>query len=254
MWKMAVLMVVGAIAALQPSASAAADIPFTITWSGGTFHGVICVQLAPFRRTPCLKIGPGAEDHREIYRADDTVLSAAGQWGCTLYRFDTCSQARDGIGFCSVGGPDQSRSVDLFYDDKNLTVNRPRKCAVATVSGVLGFNGEDDETPRQDLDTYSFAGKAGEKVAVKLDRDGGSGSLGEVATLRVRTPAGAVLGQRIGPVPLSLELTLPGPVEITALRQSGDGEPFRGYYALEVAPASGDVGDRQLKPTANVEH
>ena len=40
---------------------------------------------------------------------------------------------------------------------------------------------------------------------------------------------------------------------MAVLRQPGDGEPLRGDYALEVAPESGDVGDRQLKPTANVE-
>jgi hypothetical protein len=123
---------------------------------------------------------------------------------------------------------------------------------VAT-TGVLGQNGEDDRTPAQDQDTYNFAGKAGEKVEITLDRDGSRGSAGKIATLRVRTASGSVLAQRTGSVPLSLELALPGPVEVVVRRQPGDGDAFRGYYALEVVAESGDIGDRQLKPSVNVE-
>ena len=83
--------------------------------------------------------------------------------------------------------------------------------------------------------------------------DGGSGSAGEVATLRVRTPNGAVLGERTGVVPLALDVTLPGTVEIAVSRQLGHGDPLRGYYVLEVIPQSGDIGDRKLRPSANVE-
>ena len=62
-----------------------------------------------------------------------------------------------------------------------------------------------------------------------------------------------MLGQRTGSVPLSIELTLPGPIEVAVRRQIGDSEPFRGFYTLEVAPELGDVDGRQLNPTANVE-
>ena len=114
------------------------------------------------------------------------------------------------------------------------------------MSSVLGQNGEDDASPAEDLDTFTFEGKLGEKVKVKLGHDGSLGSAGEVATLRVRGQGAGVIGQRSGPVPLALELTLPGPVEITVLRTPGKGDAFRGFYALSVQLASGDIGEREL--------
>ena len=64
---------------------------------------------------------------------------------------------------------------------------------------------------------------------------------------------GAVLAQRTGAVPLSLDVTLPGKVEIAVSRQPGKAAPLRGYYDLQVTPASGNIGERVLTPTTNVE-
>ena len=62
-----------------------------------------------------------------------------------------------------------------------------------------------------------------------------------------------MLGQRTGAVPLSLELTLPGMVEVAVSIQPGGGEPLRGSYVLQVISKSGDIGERKLRPTRNVE-
>jgi hypothetical protein len=86
-----------------------------------------------------------------------------------------------------------------------------------------------------------------------LYRDGSTGSLGAVATLRLRGKSGAILGERSGPVPLKLKATLPGEVEIVVLRDRKAGNALRGGYALEVMPTSGDLGGRALRPSENVE-
>jgi hypothetical protein len=128
MSKMAVLMTVGVIASLQSSASNAKDIPFTITWVGGTIHGIRCIKFEPFRSSGCLRIGPKLEDHRVFYRAQDNTFPAAGLWGCNLYRSDSCGgDPRANVGYC-VGGLQEFSSVDLLYDDTKLTSNQPTRC------------------------------------------------------------------------------------------------------------------------------
>jgi hypothetical protein len=62
-----------------------------------------------------------------------------------------------------------------------------------------------------------------------------------------------VLAEQTGAVPLALKGTLPGPVEIVVSRGPGGGNALRGGYELELAPASGDIGERRLRPTENVE-
>ena len=213
-----------------------------------------------FRTSGCQRIPVIAPRHAQFYWANDNEFSAVGQWTCTAYLHGGCDleSLRKSVTFCGPGlvGYDQDVELELKpqgRDGYRMTVNQPPSCPAAKVTAALGQNGEDSAAPARDRDTFRFAGKPGEKVKVALDRDGGSGSAGEVATLRVRTPGGGVLGQRTGGVPLALEATLPGPVEITVLRQPGEGDAFRGYYSLEVAPRSGDVGNRQLVPTLDVE-
>jgi hypothetical protein len=162
--------------------------------------------------------------------------------------------------------------VNLTYDGgSSLTVNAGSRCPSAQATGLLGQNGEDAAptatataaaVPGQggrgapvamDVDVYDFPGLAGETVEVKLDRQGSGGSVGEVATLRVLAQSGGKLGERTGALPLALRLALPGPIHVVVLRQAGNGVPFRGYYALEVTPEAGEVGDRLLEPRENVE-
>ena len=249
------LAVVATIAALQlPNSASAVDrFPFRLTWGGGASLYIQCV--GPWYRTSgCVPIGPGSYGHHEFYSAEDTLCGAVGRWGCTIHRNSSCSSGQANAVFCGPGGHGWPTEVELEFDGANrLTVNQARTCTEVKATSVLGQNGEDDTSPAQDLDTYSFAGKSGENVEVKLGRDGSGGSAGEVATLRVRAASGATLGQRTGAVPLSLDVTLPGAVEIDVSRQPGHGDPLRGYYELEVIPPSGDIGERRLRPAANVE-
>ena len=245
-------VLVAAVAASQSIGPARADewfpaYPFLMTSDEASFS-IKCDGFW-FRTSGCVALnGP---NHQEFYRAISTLFSASGQWSCSVFARPDCTRLTAANLFCLPNG--KSVNVELGFSGGRLTVNQPVNCSMATTRSVLGQNGEADETPAQDIDTFRFAGKPGEKVKVTLDRDGGSGSAGEVATLRVRAPGGGVLGQRTGGVPLALDATLPGPVEITVLRQPGEGDAFRGYYSLEVAPRSGDVGNRQLVPTLDVE-
>ena len=226
------------------------QLPFNFTWSGGAQLALFC--LGPqLRRTGCVIIGR-EETSREFYRAEDGAFPVAGQWSCNLY-VGTCNSARENVSFCYPGGPDAPPTIELTYDFPNFRANLPERCESLTASGTLGQTGEADPTPGRDRDGYRFAGQPGEKVTFRLDRDGRGGSIGEVATLRVRAADGALLAQRRGAVPLTLDATLPGPVGIVVSREPGDGEPFRGAYALTVAPASKNTGIRTLVPAENVE-
>lgn len=246
------MVAIGSMVAVQaPAAAWAGEIPFTIT-SPAVSGGVFCTGPR-FRQSGCVSLADDSTDKQQFYAADVNFLSPYGYWTCDISLQLECTGKRIGkVGFClKESSPAQ---VDLVFDGASLSVNADRDCSSALVIGALGQNGEPDGTPAQDIDTFRFAGKAGEKVTVTLDRDGGAGSDGQIAKLRVSLPAGNVLGERTGSIPLVLDVILPGPVEIAVQRQGGVGDPFRGSYALEVVAQSGDIGDRQLRPTANVEH
>ena len=253
----AVLVAVGAFAALQsPSWVRAGTFPFSITQTAG---GQISVECAgPWGRVSlCHAVPIAYERSYPFYSAEDNIFSAVGTWWCAAYRGSICNtrQKIAELHFCGPGAGNSPPSVDLTVDERTLTVNQAASCTGTVVKSVLGQNGEDDASPARDSDTFRFAGKPGENVEVKLGRDGSGGSAGEVVTLRVRAAnGGTTLGQRTGAVPLSLDVTLPGAVEIDVSRQPGHGDPLRGYYELEVIPPSGDIGERKLRPTANVEH
>ncbi len=251
-----ILVAVGAFAALQSPFWARADtFPFSITSASGRLISVECA--GPWGRVSlCQKVTDLPPQNYTFYWADDTLFSAMGTWWCAVYSGSICNtrQTIAQINFCGPGAGNSPSYVDLTLDERTLTVNQAASCTGTVVKSVLGQNGEDDASPARDSDTFRFAGKPGENVEVKLGRDGSGGSAGEVATLSVRAANGAVLGQRTGAVPLSLGVTLPGTVEIAVSRQPGHGDPLRGYYELEVIPPSGDIGERKLRPTANVEH
>ena len=235
---------------LFPGSPQARDFfePFPFFMTSTTGISVICD--GPFLRTSgCVPLG--RVNHQEFYSAYNTIFPAGGSWKCTAFANSDCQARRSDISFFVK---DESINIDLNYStDQGLSVNMPPRGARLSAGGVLGQNGEDDASPARDVDTYSLQGKPGEKVEIKLGRDGSAGSAGEVATLRVRGQGGAVLGQRSGPVPLALELTLPGPVEIVVLRPPGRENAFRGFYALSVQAASGSIGERKLTPGADVE-
>jgi hypothetical protein len=202
-----------------------------------------------FRTSGCVALN--RPNHQEFYRAISTLFAASGEWSCSLFARPDCTRLTAANLFCLPNG--KSVNVELGFSGGKLSVNQPVHCSRIATGSVLGQNGEADETPARDSDTFRFAGEAGEKVKVTLDRDGRLGSAGAVATLRVRAASGVVSGQRTGLVPLELDLTLPGAVEITVLSQPGNRDAFRGYYGLEVAPRSGAAGGRQLVPSMDVE-
>ena len=271
----AALAAIGAMIALQLPNSAHADrYPFRLTWGGGANLYIKCD--GPWHRSSgCLPIGPGSYGHHEFYYAEDGFFSAVGGWGCAILRNFACIGSRvDTVQFCGPGANGGPKEVEVKFENNKLTVNQPTKCTAARATSVLGQNGEADRTPARDTDTYRFAGKPGEKVEVTLDRDGSGGSAGAVATLRVRAASGATLGQRTGAVPLTLKVTAPGAVEIDvrewrpgtcdellsgcdppecheSLRRGCDW--LAGYYDLEVIPQSGDIGERKLRPSSDVE-
>jgi hypothetical protein len=228
--------------------------PFSITQ---TDVGQISVECAgPWGRlSGCVTVADVPAESYPFYWVEHTVFSPVGTWWCAAYRGSRCDSRRliAQIHFCGPGAGNSPIYVDLLLDQQKLTVNQASSCTGTVVRSVLGQTGEADDTPAQDIDSYSFAGKAGEAVEVTFGRDGSAGSVGDVATLRLRTAGGAVVGERTGAVPLKLETTLPGPVEIVVSRGPGGGNALRGGYELEVVPASGAVGDRKLRPTENVE-
>jgi hypothetical protein len=240
----------------MPARAEAESYPFSIFVAGTGKVGISCEGPA-FRSSGCTEIE--AESKRTVfYTAEGGIISAVGDWKCVLKTSCFGGRQIDSVSFCGPGAGDAPNEVELTARS-NFVVpmysNQASSCfGTPTVArSVLGQNGEADDTPAQDTDTYRFAGRAGEEIKVSLDRDGSTGSLGAVATLRLRAKGGALLGEETGPVPLRLEVSLPGEVEVVVLRDGKTGSALRGGYALEVKPLSGDLGGRTLRPTENVE-
>ena len=252
------LAVVATIAALQLPNSASAGKLFSFMFAApngvGSIKAIRC--KGPWgRSSSCVPI-LNQTQRQQFYVAEDTLFSAIGDWRCEAYDNAGCHRFGPNVSFCGPGDGGHSDQVDLVLNnpgDLSLTVDQAPSCSAAAMTSVLGQNGEDDRTPAQDEDTFTLVGNLGEQVTFRLGRDGSGGSAGEVATLRVRAASGAPLGQRTGAVPLSLEVTLPGTVEVAVSREPGHGDPLRGYYELEVIAKSGDIGERKLRPSANVE-
>ena len=246
--------VVGVVLALPTAAWAVDDIPFAIT---GAAKGTIACRGPGFSDIAPRLSGRHsfeANSRQLFYRADINIFSPFGRWDCSVDVFNGGAEIPENkanVVFCL-----QSGSVELQWDGAgSLTADQPLVCISTLASSVLGHNGEADDTPAQDIDSYSFAGTAGERVELTLGRDGAAGSTGQIATLRVRAKSGGVIGTRTGPVPIRLALTLPGPVEVEVARHAAtpSGDSFRGYYRLQTTAASGDLAGRLLVPTANVE-
>jgi hypothetical protein len=262
-------IVVGAVAAaamLQMPGTAVAEkyrFAISVDLDYSNTVGILCE--GPVLRTSACRDVPDGQ-RTVFYTADDYWTSPRGDWNCTLYSSCADRGIYHWVNFCGPGAGGSNSDVELTAawapgEDGpraggiRLTVNQASSCAGTRIvtRSVLGQTGEADDTPAQDTDTYRFPGKAGEKVEVKLERDGSTGSLGAVATLRLRAPDGASLGEETGPVPLRLKATLPGDVEVVVVRDGKSGNALRGGYELEIAPASGDSGGRVLLPSSNVE-
>jgi hypothetical protein len=248
------LAVAVAAGALPTTAQAGREYSFWITSAGGPDLALLCAGPW-FRTSDCVQIGPDAVDRKQFYDAEDDLFSAVGPWSCIAFPRGRClkGSALSSVKFCGPGQPGHADVVELEFDGLSLRSNQAESCASAAVTGVLGQTGEADDTPARDVDTYGFAGRPGEQVEISLGRDGSGGSAGAVATLRLRARDGGAIGERTGRVPLSLDATLPGPIEISVLRRPGDGDALRGSYTLEVTPRAGDSQGRQLAPSLDVE-
>jgi hypothetical protein len=172
-----------------------------------------------------------------------------GGWECEIILNPTSEQFQTVAAeahFCIEStGPSE---VLLSWDGgSSLTVNANDSCKAIEAASVLGRAGGD-------LDVFDLPGRAGERLRVRLDRDGTAGGKGEVATLMVEGKSGAALARKTGRLPLTLDVTLVdgGVVLMVAGAQAGSGDAYRGSYLLSVRPG-GKVGERLLRPRTNVE-
>lgn len=248
MARLSVLAAVAIGVTVQASAAAwAGDIPFTITSTGLPNGGVSCTGPW-FRESECGRIGPEGADKRQFYTAEDTLFSPYGAWGCDVHREGCGTRRLDIVRFCLK--KDRPTQVNLVFDGTKLSVNADASCSSALAASVLGQDGEDAQTAR-DTDAFSFEGRSGESVEVVLDIDGTAGAINGDATLRILDPASNVLAQKKGRLPLRVNATLNGEAVIQVIRD-GSASAFRGFYTVEVTPASG-IGQRLLRPTNTVE-
>jgi hypothetical protein len=253
------LLLVGGLVGVQAMPAARADeIPFTITTPAGiAAQSLHCV--GPFlRRSECTDLH-GGDDHRVFYSAEKNIFPPFGQWTCALYELNSlCRETLASIHFCIADSSPPQVDLSVVGNTRQLKVNA-QLCSTSsalstiTANAVLGHDGEDARRA-QDLDTWDLRGTPGERVVLTLDRDGSAGSTGETALLRVLNQGGGAIARRRGLLPIELNLTLPGPVQIIVQRQADAGDTFRGGYSLAVRLlSSSDVSER-LTPSENVEH
>jgi hypothetical protein len=241
--------------ALAGAAHAGCTVPFTITVPAGTVlpgNSHIECNGPWFRESNCKPIQAG-ETKVQFYCADQNLFSIWGTWGCEVAQgCDVNSPVVAQSRFCieSTG----SSELDVTFDGANLSQNANDACDQAATPGFLGHAG--GSAGARDRDVFDFAGQAGETVKVTLDRDGTTGSTGDLATLDVTTKGGTPLATRTGKLPLRLQVTLADAGVAVAVRAADGkgGEPFTGGYVLAVKPISGKVGNRLLRPRQNVEN
>ena len=253
---------VAAAAVLQmPVRAGAASYPFAITVDSSRDSVAIICSGPNFRSRDCRTVlGRGART--VFYTAETTIFPVQGDWACAAFTSCFVGSQLATHRFCGPNAGPAPKQVELALRSSGgstLSSNQASSCDEAAIStpilarSVLGQTGEADPTRSEDRDTYVFDGKAGEAVEVLLARDGSTGSAGAVATLRLRSRGGAVLGEETGPVPLRLKATLPGEVEVLVLRDGKAANALRGGYQISVTPASGELSGRSLRPTENVE-
>ncbi|MGD9510091.1 MAG: hypothetical protein AB7X49_16230, partial [Geminicoccaceae bacterium] len=223
-----------------------------------SYHWLYCKHEETWRTSAIVSISdlPRAL----FYVAQDNAISPFGVGDCylTIGRGPQDAHLQDKISFCLDR---RNIKVELQSSGDKLSVDAPLYVSGSgceadegiQANAFLGHDGE-DATPGQDRDTFDFAGKRGERVRVKLERDGGIGSLGTGALLRVLDQGGGEIARRHGAPPLKLDLTLPGPVRIVVQREGEIRDGFRGGYMLTVTPASGRAERRVLLPREDVEH
>lgn len=240
----------GLLPATAEVAQAGCTVPFTISTPQAVPSAKLRCRGPWLRESSCVTIQTG-EDHTRFYCADQTVLSMWGRWHCTIFSStDSCKgDALARADFCiESDGPNE---LDLLWiGGGGLIVDAPA-CSSIEAAGFLGHNA----SGAGDRDVFDLAGRPGERLRISLDRDGTAGGTGEVATLAVKSKAGAELGRRTGKLPLTFDVTLADAGAVLAVggAQGESGDSYRGGYVLSVRPASGKAGERLLRPRPNVE-
>lgn len=230
----------------------ACTVPFTITVAPVAPFNQDIQCLGPWGRESAVRLVEAGEGPQFFYCADQTIFSMWGRWECSIFTCDIfgCDTAAD-IHFCIEStGP---AAVDLTWDGSStLAVNANDTCKGIETAGFLGHTGN---PAHGDRDVYDFAGRPGESVRVRLDRDGTGGGTGEAATLKVESKSGAALAQKTGKLPITLDVTLADAgIALSAVSaEGGPGDPYRGGYVLSVRPGSGKAEERLLRPRPNVE-
>jgi len=240
---------------LAPAPAMTIEIPFFINNNTSVGQYVLCA--GPWFRvsSDCVNRAP-ARTRVNFYSAELNFLSPLGEWRCWRKAVEACGVPirRPDVEFCLDVEPDRVVPVELTWEGRLVVNFGPPPCTRTAVVAFLG----DPSTGRSDRDVFRFDGEAGETIIMTLDRDGASGSTGEIAELILREERGDRLDTIEGSLPLELTITLPEAgtyaVEASGVGKSG-GDPFRGHYRLTVTSDAGENrGDSLLlEPTSRTE-
>jgi hypothetical protein len=227
----------------------------TITERGEQVEGTYISCSGPWLRSSSNYQLESSFNKKRFYCADQNLFSMWGDWECSIFLDNFDDGPIKVVDFCVEStGPAQ---VDLTWGPATggtaLFVNAGSACEGAAAPGFLGDAGT--PTVGGDADHFEFAGKAGERLRVLVDRDGTAGSVGEVASVEVTSRSGQPLAQKTGKLPITLDVVMADASAGFVVRSAGDkvANVFRGAYVLSVTPEGGKVGGRLLQPRTSVE-
>ena len=246
-------------------------IPFYVTDAGGSGADAKILCRGPWARKSACVPTTGLTDGN-FYEAWDNIFSAYGQWTCR-YASGFKGTPKPGIPVCGNAERESTVEFCLGEDDPKvsllaqggkLTVNLPADCNSAFQTGTLASASAAASAAAatkvaasgSDVDTYEFPARAGEKLVVRLDRDGAAGSDGSLVALRVLDAGGGEIARRRGKIPFELEVTAPSAgiqIAVESVGAKGD-QAFEGGYTVEVTPRSGRLDNRLTKPAVDVEY
>jgi len=247
---------------LAPAQAMADEIPFFVTSETSQTLDLLCTGPW-FRSSGCRAINPGTRDFN-FYSAEINIFSPFGPWHCSFgIAGGICADiAGPSVDFCLDVAPDRIVPVRLTMTrglNSRLEVNFPSPpCNFVAAAGFLG---DSTRAGRPDRDVFRFDGEAGETITVTLERDGVSGSAGDIAELILREERGRRLDAGTGALPLELTATLPaaGSYAVEALEvgtsAAGAAGPFRGHFFLKVESDAGETRGESLllEPTSRTE-
>lgn len=186
-----------------------------------------------------------------FYTVDVTAFSPYGHWTCTTF---LTGVEKDPVARVSFTLNKDVQSLELIITSDTIVLDPTiNNSAIFAATANLG---DDNRHPRNDRDTFSFMGTAGDNVVVTLEENPESGHVGEQATLilRNKTNGNSLREIKTGALPIDINATLPTSGEyelIVEYRNIPDDLKYRGNYFLSLESASGEV--LEIKPSFNVE-